>query len=172
MAHLTKRITLYNDWINLGEPVVMWISGLHIPESYVTALVQTTCRRKKWPLDKSTLYTAVTKYIDPKEIKCKPEDGCYISGFYLEGAGWDHEKNILKKQNPKELIIEMPVIQIIPVEANKLKLKNNLKTPVYVTQNRKNAMGSGQVFEADLSTDQHDSLWILQGVCLVLNVDF
>lgn len=66
----------------------------------------------------------------------------------------------------------MPVIQIIPVEANKLKLKNNLKTPVYVTQNRKNAMGSGQVFEADLSTDQHASLWILQGVCLVLNVDF
>ncbi len=57
MAHLTKRIALYNDWINLGEPVVMWISGLHIPESYITALVQTTCRRKKWPLDKSTLYT-------------------------------------------------------------------------------------------------------------------
>lgn len=150
----------------------MWLSGLHIPESYLTALVQTTCRRKKWPLDKSTLYTMVTKYIDPKEITKRPEDGCYVSGFFLEGAGWDFSKGILKKQNPKELIIDMPIIQIIPVEANKLKLKNNLKTPVYVTQNRKNPMGEGQVFEADLSTDQHASLWILQGVCLVLNVDF
>ena len=39
----------------------MWLSGLHIPESYLTALVQATCRKNGWPLDKSTLYTAVTE---------------------------------------------------------------------------------------------------------------
>ena len=39
----------------------MWLSGLHIPESYLTALVQATCRKNGWPLDKSTLYTAVTQ---------------------------------------------------------------------------------------------------------------
>jgi hypothetical protein len=33
-----------------------------------------------------------------------------------------------------------------------LKIKDNLKTPVYVTQNRKNAMGVGQVFAADLKS--------------------
>lgn len=121
----------------------MWLSGLHIPESYLTALVQTTCRRKKWALDKSTLYTQVTKFIDQKEIHKKPEDGCYIIGLYLEGAGWDFQRALLKRQNPKELIINMPIIQIVPVEAKKLKLKNNLKTPIYVTQNRKNAMGFG-----------------------------
>ncbi len=44
-----------------GEPYVMWLSGLHIPESYVTALVQATCRKNQWPLDKSTLYTNVTE---------------------------------------------------------------------------------------------------------------
>lgn len=46
----------------------------------------------------------------------------------------------------------MPIIQIIPAEASKLKIKDNLKTPVYVTQNRKNAMGVGQVFVADLKS--------------------
>ena len=46
----------------------------------------------------------------------------------------------------------MPIMQIIPVQASKLKLKDSLKTPVYVTQNRKNAMGVGLVFEADLKT--------------------
>ena len=40
---------------------MMWLSGLHIPESYLTALVQATCRRNEWPLDKSTLYTSVTE---------------------------------------------------------------------------------------------------------------
>ena len=40
---------------------MMWLSGLHIPESYLTALVQDTCRKNKWPLDKSTLYTSVTE---------------------------------------------------------------------------------------------------------------
>lgn len=46
----------------------MWLSGLHIPESYVTALVQTTCRLKNWPLDKSTLYTVVTHYTSPQQV--------------------------------------------------------------------------------------------------------
>ena len=40
---------------------MMWLSGLHIPESYLTALVQATCRKNGWPLDRSTLYTAVTE---------------------------------------------------------------------------------------------------------------
>jgi len=66
----------------------------------------------------------------------------------------------------------MPIIQIIPTEASKLKLKNNLRTPVYMTQNRKNAMGVGQVFVADLKTEEHQSHWILQGTALVLNVDY
>jgi len=66
----------------------------------------------------------------------------------------------------------MPILQIIPAEASKLKIKDNLKTPVYVTQSRKNAMGVGQVFVADLKTPEHPSHWILQGVALVLNVDY
>lgn len=49
--------------------MVMWLSGLHIPESYLTAMVQTTCRLKNWPLDKSTLYTVVTKYVDPGSVR-------------------------------------------------------------------------------------------------------
>ena len=63
----------------------------------------------------------------------------------------------------------MPLIQVIPAEASKIKLRNNLKTPVYVTQNRNNVKGEGFVFEADLRTLVHPNLWILQGVALLLN---
>lgn len=53
MSHFQGRVKLYSDWINIAEPNVVWLSGLHIPESYLTALVQTTCRAKGWALDKS-----------------------------------------------------------------------------------------------------------------------
>lgn len=51
-----------------GEPSVMWLSGLHVPESYLTALVQATCRKNSWPLDRSTLFTQVTKFQDADEV--------------------------------------------------------------------------------------------------------
>ncbi|RYH19549.1 hypothetical protein EON65_25935, partial [archaeon] len=140
------------------------------PESYLTALVQTTCRARGWPLDKSTLYTVVTQHTAGTGLKTL-ESGCYVSGLYLEGAAWDHEHSILRAQDPKVLVAELPIMQIIPIEASKLKLHNTFRTPVYVTQARRNAMGVGMVFEADLATHDHSSHWVLQGVSLSLNID-
>ena len=60
---------------------------------------------------------------------------------------------------------------MIPIEASKLKLQNTLRTPVYVTSQRRNAMGVGLVFEADLATHEHPSHWVLMGVALILNTD-
>ena len=69
------------------------------------------------------------------------------------------------------LVTELPVLEIIPIEASKLKLSNTFKAPVYVTQARRNAMGVGLVFEADLASGEHASHWVLQGVALCLNID-
>lgn len=170
MSHFTQRYKQYESWIKTGEPAVMWLSGLHIPESYLTALVQTTCRARGWPLDKSTLYTVVTKHTSSSGLE-KLESGCYVSGLYLEGAAWDINDSQLRHQDPKVLVVELPIMQIIPIEASKLKLHNTFRTPVYVTQARKNAMGVGMVFEADLATTEHTSHWVLQGVALCLNID-
>jgi dynein heavy chain len=91
--------------------------------------------------------------------------------LYLEGAAWDLERSCLIRQTPKVLVVELPILQVIPIEASKLKLQNTFKTPVYVTQSRRNAMGVGLVFEADLATEEHGSHWTLQGVALTLNID-
>lgn len=159
--HFKRRHQQYFDWDDKEEPKVMWLSGLHTPASYLTALVQTSCRAKGWALDKSIMYTSVTKERNANAIKKKPDHGCYIQGLFLEGARWNTEKECLDYQEPKKLIEEMPLVQVIPVEANKLKLRNTIKTPVYVTQDRKNSMGVGLVTEADLKTDKHVSHWIL-----------
>ena len=170
MSHYTHRYAQYQSWINNGEPAVMWLSGLHIPESYLTALVQTTCRAREWPLDKSTLYTVVTRHTSTEGLR-HLESGCFVSGLYLEGGSWDLESSTLRAQDPKVLVVDLPIMQIIPIEASKLKLHNTFKTPVYVTQARRNAMGVGLVFEADLATYEHVSHWVLQGVSLCLNID-
>ena len=39
MDHFMRRYQQYKDWIEVEEPKAMWLSGLHIPESYLTALV-------------------------------------------------------------------------------------------------------------------------------------
>jgi len=173
MNHFVSRDDQYSEWCDpeRGEPAVMWLAGLHVPESYLTALVQETCRLRNWPLDKSTLYTAVTKMKAKDEVQNKLEEGCYVSGLYLEGASWDEDAMRLCPQRPKVLVTPLNLLQIIPVEANRLKLHGTIKTPVYVTPQRANAMQEGLVFEADLASDLHDSLWVLQGVCLTLNTD-
>ena len=61
--------------VNEAEPPVMWLSGLHIPESYLTALVQATCRKNGWPLDKSTLYTNVTTYATADDVTERTTSG-------------------------------------------------------------------------------------------------
>ena len=133
--------------------------------------MQTTCRRYHWPLDKTTLYTKVTTHVDPLDITEKLKDGCYVSGLYLEGAAWDREKSCLVRQPPKILVQELPIMQVVPVELNKLKLHGTIRMPLYITQQRRNAMGVGLMMEADLDTVEHYSHWILQGVALVLNTD-
>lgn len=166
-----RRYKQYKDWAERGEPSVMWLSGLHTPETYIAALVQAASRDKGWSLDKTTLYTKLTKITSAAQVAEKPRHGCYISGLYLEGAGWDIQRGVLVRQDPKVLVTELPIVQIVPVEASQLKSSDVFKAPVYVTQARRNAMGAGLVFEADLASDEHPSHWVLQGVSLSLNID-
>jgi dynein heavy chain len=171
IAHFQRRYALYKSWIDDGEPKVMWLSGLMIPESYISAMVQITCRKYVWALDRSTIFTTVTSYHTPEDVKERPKDGAYVSGLHLEGAGWDAKTMSLKTQEKKQLISEMPIMQITPVEASKVKLVGTFRTPVYVTSDRRNAAGVGLVFEADLASRHHQSHWILESVALILNSD-
>ena len=104
---------------------MIWLSGLHIPESYLTALVQATCRKNGWPLDRSTLYTTVTKYKTAEEVTERAHSGCFVSGLYLEGASWDLEAGCLRRPKPKVLVEELPVLKVIPIEGHRLKLQVN-----------------------------------------------
>ena len=46
-----------------------------------------------------------------------------MHGLYLEGAGWNKDELCLIRQKPKQLIQELPILKIIPIEAHRLKLQ-------------------------------------------------
>ncbi|KAG5468030.1 hypothetical protein LSCM4_01117 [Leishmania orientalis] len=171
IAQFQRRYQQYLSWNMDGEPHCVWLSGLMVPDSYLSALVQVTCRKYRWPLDRSTMMTTVTAFATPEEITAAPEDGAYVRGLYLEGARWDAERRTLAPQLKKQLIAEMPVMQIVPTESSRVKTVGTFKTPVYVNGDRRSAAGVGLVFMADLPSDKHPSLWVLESVALLLESD-
>ena len=46
-----------------------------------------------------------------------------MSGMYLEGADWDVEQGCLVRSKPKVLLVQLPILKVIPIEAHRLKLQ-------------------------------------------------
>ena len=71
---------LYGRWTaDLTTPKSVWLSGLFNPQSFLTAVMQTTARRNDWPLDKTVIATEVTKR-RPEQVEAASKEGAYIHG--------------------------------------------------------------------------------------------
>jgi hypothetical protein len=44
-----------------------------------------------------------------------PQEGVYIHGLFLEGAGWNRSERRLEDSNPKELYYQFPILHISAV---------------------------------------------------------
>ena len=54
------------------------------------------------------------------------QDGVWVKGLYLEGAGWDKKASCLVEANPMELVCSMPTIHFKPTESKKKSTKGML----------------------------------------------
>ena len=59
--------------------------------------------------------------------------GCFVHGLFLEGAGWNREEMCLIKQKPKQLIQNLPILRVIPIEGHKLKLQVSINPVLLVS---------------------------------------
>ncbi|XP_026194311.1 dynein heavy chain 10, axonemal-like, partial [Cyclospora cayetanensis] len=168
ISHLMRRISQYTTWKERGSLSCYWLGGLHMPRSLSTALIQVTSRKKGISLDKLVLFTEFTQLEVPQQIESPLEDGAYIEGLFIEGARWNSALRRLAPQAPRELLGELPLMKLVPIESHRLKTRSLLRTPVYVTQERRTPMGEGLVFDAWLPFSEHSSFWILSGTALVL----
>ncbi|MEW5311809.1 MAG: hypothetical protein WDW38_003494 [Sanguina aurantia] len=166
LQNMLQRVQQLLEWTaDLGVPKVVWLSGLFNPQSFLTAVMQTTARRNDWALDRTVVLTEVTKK-QPDAIDAPSRDGAYIHGLTLEGARWDDKGGILDDSKPKELFCAMPVILVRAVTADKADAKDAYLCPVYTTE----ARFREEVFTAQLKSKHSTTKWALAGVCLFLDV--
>ncbi|KAL4450636.1 hypothetical protein ABPG77_000992 [Micractinium sp. CCAP 211/92] len=166
MQNLLQRVAQIQDWTaDLTVPKSVWLSGLFNPQSFLTAIKQTTARRNEWALDRTVLVTEVTKKT-ADQVDAPSRDGAYVSGLLLEGASWDDKLGILDESKPKQLFTQMPVILVKAVPAEKEPKDNLYQCPVYMTERRFRE----EVFTAQLKTKGPWTHWTTAGAALLLDV--
>ncbi|XP_068082615.1 dynein beta chain, ciliary-like [Anabrus simplex] len=173
-ADLLLRLRELEMWTaEFVLPASVWLSGFFNPQSFLTAIMQATARKKSLPLDNMCLLCDVTKMFKDdntgktaKTVKPRPKDGAYVHGLFLEGAGWDIQSGMLKDSKLKELFPSLPVTNIRAITQDKQDLKDIYQCPVYKTRTR----GQTYVWTFHLKTTEKAQKWTLAGVALLLQI--
>jgi dynein heavy chain, axonemal len=166
LVNVQARAHQLTEWTaDLSVPKVVWLSGLFNPQSFLTAVMQTTARRNDWPLDKTVVVTEITKKL-PDQVEQPSRDGAFVHGLTLEGARWDDKAGVLDDSKPKELFYLMPVILVKAVTVDKAEMKDAYQCPVYATE----ARFREEIFTAQLKSKASWIKWTLAGVCMFLDV--
>ncbi|XP_005530761.1 PREDICTED: dynein heavy chain 17, axonemal [Pseudopodoces humilis] len=163
-ADLLLRIRELEVWsTDFVLPASVWLAGFFNPQSFLTAIMQSTARKKQWPLDKMCLAVDVTKKIR-EDITFPPREGSYVHGLFMEGARWDVPSGSIADARMKELTPEMPVILLRAVPVDRMDTINVYECPVYKTRMR----GPTYVWTFNLKTKEKPAKWVLAGVALLL----
>ncbi|KAJ1334726.1 hypothetical protein BSLG_007881 [Batrachochytrium salamandrivorans] len=164
---LLLRIKELENWVaEFNLPAVVWLPGLFNPQSFLTAIMQTTARKNEWPLDRMVLTVDVTKKAK-EEFSGAPREGAYVHGLFIEGARWDMGAGMIQESLLKELTPSMPVIYIKAIPIDKKETKGVYECPVYRTRQR----GPTFVWTFNLKTKERQQKWILAGVCLLCSAE-
>ncbi|CAF4197044.1 unnamed protein product, partial [Rotaria sordida] len=95
---------------------------------FLTAMRQEVTRMHKgWSLDTVTIDNIVLRsYKD--DIREAPNEGVYVYGLYLEGAGWNRKNIRLHESQNKVVYVQMPVIHIFAINPSVTNQTNGIVT--------------------------------------------
>ena len=188
-SDLLLRIKELESWTSdFSLPSSVWLSGFFNPQSFLTAIMQSTARKNELPLDKMSLTCDVTKKVSNlliNEIRKldtiiqtiqnfqyngeavqAPKDGAFIHGLFMEGARWDTLLGTIADSLLKELHPNMPIMHIRAITQDKQETRHMYDCPVYKTRQR----GPTYIWTFNLKTKDKASKWILAGVALLLQI--
>ena len=81
---LLARLKELESWTSdFNLPNTVWLSGFFNPQSFLTAIMQSTARKNELPLDKMCLVCDVTKK-HKEEVTQPPKEGAFVHGLYME----------------------------------------------------------------------------------------
>jgi dynein heavy chain len=165
--NLQERCVQLDDWVNdpLNIPKVVDVSKLFNPQSFLTAIKQLCCQQQKLELDKLQVFTEVTKR-EVGQVDSPSRDGAFVTGMFLEGARWDTATGLLDDSKPKEMFVQMPVINCRAGLMSDKEDKNVYLCPTYCVPTRRPHF----VFVAQLRTKQPAAKWVLGGVAMILDI--
>ena len=173
---LIARLDFFQKWIDQGPPPVFWISGFFFTQSFLTGVIQNYARKYRIEIDKLRWeFTVMTDahYAEP------PKDGCYITGLFLEGAGWDPEAGELCESRPKELFINFPIVFLLPVKEEDEKDRPHYQCPAYKTTDRRGVLSTTghstnfiMTFKLPRNPKHSPEHWIRRGTALFTQLEY
>jgi dynein heavy chain len=174
MPDLQARVKFFQDWVSKGPPIVFWISGFFMQQSFLTGIKQNCARHSQIGVDTISFAFSV---MSDAQIKERPKDGVLISGLFIEGASWDRTRGVLADPRPKELFQEMPPIMLKPIGDRKIPESGVYNCPVYKVGTRRGVLSTtghstNYVLTVELPTDKPQSFWIKRGVAMICSLSW
>uniref|UniRef100_H2YHS3 Dynein heavy chain 1, axonemal n=1 Tax=Ciona savignyi TaxID=51511 RepID=H2YHS3_CIOSA len=191
---LLARVQFIQHWIDAGVPTVFWISGFFFPQAFLTGTLQNYARKSVISIDTITfdfkfllpLYKPNCGhvvcfisliFIKLKDIKERPEDGCYIRGLYVEGARWDPVEQQLGESRPKELYTDMATMWLVPEGNRTPPTKGIYICPIYKTLTRAGTLSTtghstNYVISVEIPTSREQKHWVKRGVAMICALDY
>ena len=84
-ADLLTRLKELEAWTaDFNLPNTVWLPGFFNPQSFLTAIMQSTARKNELPLDKMCLVSEVTSSLTSEDFDSAPKEGAYIHGLFME----------------------------------------------------------------------------------------
>ncbi|KAI5751908.1 hypothetical protein M8J77_011995 [Diaphorina citri] len=163
---LIDRVAHFQTWAStVRPPVLFWLSAYTFPTGFLTAVKQIASRSRNIPID--TLEWEFTPMADiDEEITIPPQEGVYVCGLFLEGAGWNKSNRSLCEPLPLQLIYKLPVLHCKPV-VNQHKPPDTLyECPVYYTAKRGEYIVPVGLDSGEIPPDH----WVKRGTAILLTL--
>jgi len=190
-----ERLQFLQDWMDKMEsPSVYWVSGFFFTQAFITGTLQNFARKYQIPIDQAGFDFAV---LTPEEVEAadttKPEDGAYLRGLFLEGAGWSAEAHVVAESRPRELYVKMPYIHLLPKQLKDIEAVEGVPEhytgrldgrahvymcPVYKTSLRQGTLSTTghstnfvMYIRLPIAAEHQQKHWIKRGVAMLTQLD-
>jgi dynein heavy chain len=175
MRDLVDRVAMFAEWaLTARPPAIFDIAFFTFPTGFLTAVLQNAARNNSVSIDLLSWEFPVMT-VDDVNLGEQPQDGVYVRGLFLEGAGWDRKQGCLVEANAMELVSAMPTVHFKPVEAKKTARKGYYQCPCYYFPNRAGVGGASAwsfVICVELKSGaQSPDHWVKRGTALLMSLE-